>query len=621
MPITDHKNYSFSFNMIDIKKIDPSPFQHRKYFDEERLRELGASILKDGLIEPIIVRPQKKGRFQLIAGERRLRAVKKYTAMTMIQSKIADVDDLQARRISAAENFLRQDLSAIESIEATIEIIDVEMGKDPWYLTAGKTPLERVYKLLSKLDSIRRSKERGSVVLEADKGLSNKYVGQVESIFKNLPKPLQWQSFLMHDLILLTDIPLNVQKASVKHSLNKAQTKALAKLEKVSDSAFHDVTQKGSLPLKDQNNHLLAKLELNEFSAREIQAFAEDIEKTNLKNQQKIDTAQHEFSTQIKIAVMTRLGIPLVRIAQRLNIHRETISKYTPKNQELFKTFHQEFKSGISIPDMAQKYSAPKPLVWSVILEEKTDQECFKALNWGLRAWDNWYFNDVDHRFGDPWPGRIPAQLVAHTLFYFTKKNDLVLDPMAGGGVVADTCLAFNRRCWSFDLLDRVKTRPEIEPFLWDPENLAWPLPSGKKPDLIFFDPPYFKKMAAHYMKGSISDFSKPQYLSFFRNIFSLMREQSKPSTLMAFLNADFRDFQGIPAVDENPDNAILMFAYAKLLETCGWKITHLLDCPLSTERFTGNMVNRMHEKRTLGIVRRTLIIGKPDILHNDAMP
>ena len=133
---------------------------------------------------------------------------------------------------------------------------------------------------------------------------------------------------------------------------------------------------------------------------------------------------------------------------------------------------------------------------------------------------------------------------------------------------------------------------------------------------LIFFDPPYFKKMAAHYMKGSISDFSKPQYLSFFRNIFSLMREQSKPSTLMAFLNADFRDFQGIPAVDENPDNAILMFAYAKLLETCGWKVTHLTDCPLSTQRFTGNMVNKMHKKRTLGIVRRTLIIGKPDVLH-----
>ena len=213
--------------MIDITKFDPSPYQHRKYCDEKSSKELGASILRDGLIEPIIVRPQKTGRFQLIAGERRLRAIKDYTDMTNIQAKIADVDDLQARRISAAENLLRQDLSAIESIEATIEIIDVEMGKSPEYLTVGKTPLERVVKLLSKLDSIRRSKERGSVVLEAEKDLSNKYVGQVESIFKNLPKHLKWLSFLLNDLILLTDIPSNVQKASVKLDLNKAQTKRM----------------------------------------------------------------------------------------------------------------------------------------------------------------------------------------------------------------------------------------------------------------------------------------------------------------------------------------------------------------------------------------------------------
>ncbi|WP_299979696.1 ParB/RepB/Spo0J family partition protein [Desulfobacula sp.] len=302
MTITDHKNYSFSFSMVDIKKIDPSPYQHRKYFDEDSLRELGASILCDGLIEPIIVRPQKKGQFQLIAGERRLRAVKDYTDMTMIQAKIADVDDLQARRISVTENLLRQDLSAIESIEATIEIIDVEMGKEPEYLTVGKTPLERVYKLLSKLHSIRVSKNRGSHVSKEAEALLHKFVQQVESIFKNLPKPLKWRSFLTHDLILLTDIPSNVQKASVKHDLNKAQTKALAKLEQVSGKVFHEVTQKGCIPVKDQNNPLLATLALNEFSAREIQAFAEDLEKTIRKNDQKKDTLQQEFSTQIKVA-------------------------------------------------------------------------------------------------------------------------------------------------------------------------------------------------------------------------------------------------------------------------------------------------------------------------------
>jgi hypothetical protein len=89
------------------------------------------------------------------------------------------------------------------------------MGKDPWYLTVGKTPLERGHKLLSKLDPIGRSRERGSVVLEGDKSLSNKFIGQVESIFKNMPKQLKWQYFLLQDLILLTDIPSNVQKASV----------------------------------------------------------------------------------------------------------------------------------------------------------------------------------------------------------------------------------------------------------------------------------------------------------------------------------------------------------------------------------------------------------------------
>ncbi len=214
----DHSDAEFSHGMCP-------ECSDKLYGDEDSLRELGASIVQDGLIEPIILRPQQKGRFQLIAGERRLRAVKTYTDMEMIQAKIVNVDDLQARRISAAENILRQGLSALESIEATIEIIDVEMGNDPWYLTVGKTPLERVHKLLSKLHSIRVSQGKGSMVSKEAELLFNKFVKQVESIFKNLAKPLKWQSFLMHDLVLLTDIPLDVQNASVKHNLNKAQKK------------------------------------------------------------------------------------------------------------------------------------------------------------------------------------------------------------------------------------------------------------------------------------------------------------------------------------------------------------------------------------------------------------
>lgn len=53
-------------------------------------------------------------------------------------------------------------------------------------------------------------------------------------------------------------------------------------------------------------------------------------------------------------------------------------------------------------------------------------------------------------------------------LYFFSEPNDLVLFPMAGGGVCADTCFAMGRRCWSLDIMD---DRPEIEPWFWDPEQ------------------------------------------------------------------------------------------------------------------------------------------------------
>ena len=154
--------------------------------------------------------------------------------------------------------------------------------------------------------------------------------------------------------------------------------------------------------------------------------------------------------------------------------------------------------------------------MWSIMLEGKNDYERFKALNWGLRAWDYWHFNNCDPRFGDPWPGQIPAQLVGHILFYLTEEGDLVFDPMAGGGVVADTCCVFNRRCWSFDVGERSETRPEIENHYWNPENLVWPIKGKEKPDLIFLDPPYFKKQENHYSQESISMLSRKEYLAFF---------------------------------------------------------------------------------------------------------
>jgi len=203
-------------SVIDLTKIDPSPYQHRRHFDEDKLRELAASIQREGLIEPIIVHPIDK-RYQLIAGERRLRAIRDYTEMETIQAQIVIANDLQARRISAAENLQREDLSAIETIEAIVEIVDAELMKDIEYLSMGKTPADRVKTLLGKLDSARRSNKRGFNATEQTIQTSNKFIGRVQKTFKNLPKPLEWPSFYLNDLPLLMDFCEEVREMSIKH--------------------------------------------------------------------------------------------------------------------------------------------------------------------------------------------------------------------------------------------------------------------------------------------------------------------------------------------------------------------------------------------------------------------
>ncbi len=76
-----------------------------------------------------------------------------------------------------------------------------------------------------------------------------------------------------------------------------------------------------------------------------------------------------------------------------------------------------------------------------VALEGKDDLKRFKELGWGLRTWDLWSWGDCDRRFGDDWPGRIPAQLIAHILYYFSRQNDLIFDPMAGGNTGYMSCI------------------------------------------------------------------------------------------------------------------------------------------------------------------------------------
>ncbi len=321
--------------------------------------------------------------------------------------------------------------------------------------------------------------------------------------------------------------------------------------------------------------------------------------------------AVNQMNIELKIYRMSKLGFPQDRISERLNIPQQTISRYLPKMPLMAKWVNNDIQKGFTVPQVAEKQGWPESLVWSLKLEGKDDLGKCHELQWGIRTWDNWYFIDCDKKFGDEWPGRIPAQLVAHILYFFSKKGDLVFDPMAGGGVVADTCLAFNRKYWSFDMVNRMDTRPEIEPYFWDTKNPKWPVNGKTKPDLIIFDPPYFSKRAEEYSEGSISNLTREEYLTFLEKFFKLAIENSKKGTRLAMVNADWRDFQGTPAMDETRKNSTMIDDYLSALKKGGWEMTHFIQAPMSSERFQANVVAAMQKSKILGVTSRYVVITK----------
>jgi hypothetical protein len=94
-------------------------------------------------------------------------------------------------------------------------------------------------------------------------------------------------------------------------------------------------------------------------------------------------------------------------------------------------------------------------------------------------------------------------------------------------------------------------------------------------------------------------------------------RHRSRPkeavSTSQGFRSGEAggRDFESTPASKENPDKSITIFDYHRVLSKTGWKVTHRIECPLSSERLNGNQVQKMQDKRILGTVGRTLLIAK----------
>jgi hypothetical protein len=121
---------------------------------------------------------------------------------------------------------------------------------------------------------------------------------------------------------------------------------------------------------------------------------------------------------------LSRLGWPQEKISETVGINQQRISQIT--NNANFGNIGNLLAQGRDMEYIARLYNMDLALVWALRLEGKTDQEKFKELGWGLRTWDQWNFNECDERFGDDWPGRIPAQLIALSLMCACSLNENV---------------------------------------------------------------------------------------------------------------------------------------------------------------------------------------------------
>lgn len=110
---------------LSVASIEPLPGNPRKHFDEAALEELAASIAARGVIQPIIVRPAGKGKYQLVAGERRWRAAQK-ARLHDIPALVRELDEREVMALALIENLQREDLNPVEEARAYQRLADEE---------------------------------------------------------------------------------------------------------------------------------------------------------------------------------------------------------------------------------------------------------------------------------------------------------------------------------------------------------------------------------------------------------------------------------------------------------------------------------------------------------------
>lgn len=137
-------------NEVDINSIAPNPDQPRTNFKREELEELSASIQKDGLLQPILVRPLEDGTYQIIAGERRWQA-SRLAGLQQVPIRVKEASDDKALELALIENIQRSDLNPIEEAygyRRMMERLNMTQAEVAQAMSKGRSTVANALRLL-----------------------------------------------------------------------------------------------------------------------------------------------------------------------------------------------------------------------------------------------------------------------------------------------------------------------------------------------------------------------------------------------------------------------------------------------------------------------------------------
>ncbi|NJM21680.1 MAG: ParB/RepB/Spo0J family partition protein [Richelia sp. SM1_7_0] len=244
-------NAETSQTTVAINKIQTNDKQPRRYFDPDKMAQLVQSVKEHGILEPLLVRPLKQDTYELIAGERRLRAAQE-AGLTEVPIVSKQFDDKQALQVALLENLQREDLNPVEEVEAILELLTIVMDVKP----------EEIKSVLNEAANAKKRK------IELTENVSRK-LEQIETILAGIGK-FNAESFRTSRLPLL-NLPLDVLEVLRQGKIEYTKARAIARVkdeQQRSDLLNDAISQNLSLT---QIKELIQKLEQNQTDSEETE--------------------------------------------------------------------------------------------------------------------------------------------------------------------------------------------------------------------------------------------------------------------------------------------------------------------------------------------------------------